>query len=321
VDIGCGIVLVKTDIDFKGREAELDRVIRQNVPFGFAIHEEVRNYDDFERMHCWTKLSAEAIRKARRSLGSLGGGNHFIEAYENGWLAIHSGSRNIGLSVAQYYQELAEAQNKNVAKLIRQEEMNKIEPAQRQSWLKQRPLVYETDLAYLTGQDRQDYLDDMNVMVRFAEANRRAMIDNIIGQMGGKVEELIQSTHNFISVCEGRYVLRKGATSARLGEILVIPLNMRDGMLVCRGKGNEDWNYSAPHGAGRLYSRSESRKRFDVGDFEKIMSGIWSSCIGPDTLDEAPFAYKDAEQIKRLIEPTAEIIRILKPIYNFKAGE
>jgi RNA-splicing ligase RtcB len=223
VDIGCGVDLVHTDIDFSSRLDELDQVIHKYVPSGFDVQLDDKNkFGAFEGMYCWKALSPESRAKALLSAGTLGGGNHFIEAYKDGWLAVHSGSRNIGLSVANYYQKVAE--------------MNDY-------------VKIDKDLKFLTGLTSATYVYDAGVMAHFAEYNRSQMLKVIVEHMKGTIGEQITSTHNYIGLDN---ILRKGAIRADKGMKLVIPLNMRDGMLVCVGKGNEDWNNSAPHGAGRI---------------------------------------------------------------------
>lgn len=317
VDIGCGVDLIQTDIDFSDRLDELDAIIRKYIPFGMDTHPEERPWD-FRRLRCWEHLDKETKTRATMALGTLGGGNHFIEAYENGWLAVHSGSRNIGYKVAQFYQDRAEKIIKKYNHKILMEEMQNIEPHQRQQWLAEHKISIQKDLCYLTGSDMEDYLHDVAIMQKFANDNRYAMLEAICKGMGGKILQHICSIHNYIDV-ENR-ILRKGAISAQKDEILVIPLNMRDGLLVCRGKGNPEWNFSAPHGAGRLYSRSKAKEVFTVDEYARQMEGIYSSCINESTLDEAPFVYKNYQEIMECIEPTVEILDRLIPIFNFKAN-
>lgn len=317
VDIGCGVDYVETNIDFSARLEELDAVIRENIPHGMNAHKTVQPYD-FSELRCWDKLKKETREYAMLSLGTLGGGNHFIEAYDNCGLAVHSGSRNIGWRVAEYYQKLAEKKcfHEHHQKLM--EEMKEIEPRLRSEWLKQKQLNIDKELCFLTGEDMQDYLHDVAIMQKFANDNRKKILDVIVSKMGGKIIEHINSTHNYIDV--ENMILRKGAISAQDSEILVIPLNMRDGLLICKGKGNPDWNFSAPHGAGRLYSRKKAKELFTVEDYAKSMQGIFTTCINEETLDEAPFAYKDYMEIMECIEPTVDIINRLVPIFNFKAN-
>ena len=318
VDIGCGVDLVKTNIDFSTRLQELDDVIRKHIPFGMATHESEQKYD-FEELYCWEYLDKDTKARAKTALGTLGGGNHFIEAYKDGWLSVHSGSRNIGYKVAAYYQDLAEKRIKEHNYKLLKEELQTIEPTQREQWLKTHKITVGKDLCYLTGIDLEHYLHDVEVMQRFANSNRLTMLKRITEAMGGRVLEHINSIHNYIDV--DNMILRKGAISAQKDQILVIPLNMRDGLLVCRGKGNPEWNYSAPHGAGRLYSRSEAKRAFTVEEYAKEMEGIFSTCINQSTIDEAPFVYKDFEEIMECIEPSVNIISRLIPIFNFKASE
>lgn len=318
VDIGCGVDLVQTNIDFEENLDVLDSVIRHYVPFGMNVHKEEQEYS-FEDLRCWKYLSEETRTKAKLSLGTLGGGNHFIEAYKCGWLSVHSGSRNIGYKVAEYYQNLAEKRIKESNAKFTKETLLTIEPKTRESWLKDNKISVDKSLCYLTGEDMKDYLHDIAIMQKFAVANRGKIIENIVKCFGGNTYGVISSTHNYIDV--ENMILRKGAISAKLGEALVIPLNMRDGLLICYGKGNPDWNCSAPHGAGRLYSRSKAKELFTVEEYQKEMDGIYSSCINSSTLDEAPFAYKDYKEIIECIEPTVKIKKRLKPIYNFKASE
>ena len=318
VDIGCGVDLVKTDIDFASRLEELDAVIRKHIPYGMAVHSKEIAFPKFSELRCWDELDKEVQERAKKAMGTLGGGNHFIEAYENGCLAVHSGSRNIGLAVAKYYQKLAEKRISEQNYRLLHEEMLKVEPSKREAWLKEHKISVATDLSYLTGQDMEDYLHDVGIMQEFANQNRFTMLNTIITNMGGKILEHIESVHNYIDI--DSMILRKGAISAKNGEILVIPLNMRDGILLCEGKGNEEWNCSAPHGAGRLYSRSKSKELFSVEDFKETMEGIFSTCIGESTIDESPFAYKDYKEIMECIEPTVTIKERLIPIFNFKAN-
>lgn len=317
VDIGCGVDLIQTDIDFSNRLDELDAVIRNYIPFGMATHLDERPWD-FHHLRCWEHLDKETKTRAMTALGTLGGGNHFIEAYENGWLAVHSGSRNIGYKVADYYQRLAEKRVKEHNYTLLKEQIKSIEPIEREKWIKEHKISINRDLCYLTGADMEDYLHDVSVMQRFANDNRLSMLCEICNAMGGKVLQHINSIHNYIDI--DNRILRKGAISAQRGQTLVIPLNMRDGLLLCRGKGNPDWNCSAPHGAGRLYSRSKAKEVFTVEEYARQMEGIYSSCINESTLDEAPFVYKDYEEIMECIEPTVEIISRLIPIFNFKAN-
>lgn len=317
VDIGCGVDLVITDIDFASRLDELDRVIRENIPFGMETHKTEKPWH-FERLRCWDKLDTDSKERAKTALGTLGGGNHFIEAYHGGLLSVHSGSRNIGYKVAAYYQKLAETRIKEQNQILLKEKIKEIPPAERQEWIAKNKVSVNRDLSYLTGQDMEDYLHDVAIMQQFANDNRFAMLSAITKAMGGTIREHINSIHNYIDT--ENMILRKGAISAKSGQLLVIPLNMRDGLLLCRGKGNADWNNSAPHGAGRLYSRSKAKEIFTVEEYAEQMQGIYSTCINESTLDEAPFAYKDYQEIMECVEPTVEIVDRFIPIFNFKAN-
>lgn len=317
VDIGCGVTLVKTDIDFEKRLEELDAVIRKNVPFGQETHKNERPWA-FHHLRCWQYLDKDTKERAMTSLGTLGGGNHFIEAYKDGWLAVHSGSRNIGWKVAAYYQKLAEKRIKEHNQRLLNEQIKTIEPQFREKWLAENKISINRDLCYLTGSDMDDYLHDIKIMQDFAFDNRFEMLFAICDNMNGSTTKQISSIHNYIDI--ENMILRKGAISAEKGQTVVIPLNMRDGILICVGKGNTDWNCSAPHGAGRLYSRSKAKELFTVEEYENQMKGIYSTCINSETLDEAPFVYKNYEEIMECIEPTVEIKERLIPIYNFKAS-
>ena len=317
VDIGCGVDLVKTDIDFGSRLTELDAAIRKYVPFGMETHDKIKPWN-FEELLCWESLDRETRMRAQTSLGTLGGGNHFIEAYSGGWLAVHSGSRNIGYKVADYYQKLAAKRIKEFNRIKVKELVMEIEPSLREKWLAENRIHVNDDLSFLTGEDMENYLHDVTVMQKFANDNRAAMLRAITSAMDGKILKHISSIHNYIDTT--KMYLRKGAISAEEGMLLVIPLNMKDGLLICRGKGNPEWNFSAPHGAGRLYSRSEAKELFTVEEYEMEMKGIFSTCINASTLDEAPFVYKDYKEIMECVEPTVEILDRLIPIFNFKAN-
>lgn len=319
VDIGCGVLMVKTNIDFASRLDELDNVIRAFVPSGFDIHAEPSEHavDIVRRLICSDWMDQSALDRAYRSLGTLGGGNHFIEAYEDGWIAIHTGSRNLGVQVCKFYQAMAKdcCDGRKITK-----DMLYVIPAHlREDFIKSHTQEkVRKDLEYLTGKSLERYLHDMHVCQHYAHWNRYYVLNEILGVMHGGYADFFESTHNYIDV--DKRILRKGAISAQAGERCIIPLNMRDGVLICRGKGNPDWNFSAPHGAGRLYSRSVAKAKFTVEQYAESMTGIYTTCVNKSTLDEAPFVYKDMEEIMRAIEPTVTIEQRLKPIYNFKAN-
>jgi tRNA-splicing ligase RtcB len=325
VDIGCGMCAVKTNWKVSAIPTDVMRKkimngIRNLIPLGMEHHEMAQDEKYLPQGH---NIESMEIVKRRQSailheIGTLGGGNHFIEAYDNGWLAVHSGSRNIGLKVAQYYQKLAEKRIREYNHDILMGQLKSVEPSKREEWLKNHKIYIEKDLCYLMGQDMDDYLHDVEIMQTFAVDNRNMILRTIVSHMGGKILGRFSSTHNYIDT--RNMILRKGAISAEEGEYLVIPLNMRDGLLICKGKGNNEWNCSAPHGAGRLYSRSKAKELFTVEEYAEEMNGIFSTCINESTLDEAPFAYKDYKEIMECVEPTVDIVERLIPIFNFKAN-
>lgn len=296
VDIGCAVHVVKLKekrIDLP----KLDSVIRNNIPCGRGIRRKTHAFARSTRIR-ETVLPCGDYMYNQRSISTLGSGNHFlaIEQDEAGdlYLLIHTGSRNAGKQLAESYQK--KAYNLLV----------KDNPDQ----------VYE--LAYVEGEWFDNYLHDMEIMQEFADLNRRAIADVILDEMHLHAVDEFTTVHNYIDI-ENK-ILRKGSVSAQAGEKLVVPLNMKDGSLICIGKGNPDWNYSSPHGAGRLYSRTDAKNNISMTDFKESMKGIFSTSVNKGTLDEAPQAYKPAEFIERAIEPTATVVEHLKPIYNFKAS-
>lgn len=329
VDIGCGMETIRikeTHIE----PQKLDKVIRAGIPSGFEIHYEPHKFAekiDLSELCCVKKVNTD---RAYRSIGTLGGGNHFIEANkdDNGniYIVVHSGSRHLGLEIANFYQEEAyksltsyskeeiEATIKGLKESGRQKE---IQAVLKDMKAKKSPVP--KPLAYVEGELFNQYLHDMSIAQRFAELNRQAMMYTIVRGMGFHVVEQFTTVHNYIDV--DNMILRKGSVSAQSGERLLIPINMRDGSLLCIGKGNEDWNYSAPHGAGRLMSRSAAKETFTVSEFKKQMEGIYTTSVNRSTLDECPMAYKGINDIVGNIEPTVTIDAIIKPIYNFKAGD
>lgn len=312
VDIACGVLcynLGKIDVDFEA----LDTFIRGNIPFGNKGRSKIASRHIMDRAYSIIKtnksleLSGQFLKQiedvckytnqddnyVKNSLGSLGGGNHFIEidedAEHNKFLTIHSGSRNFGMKLALFHQAIANKMN------------------------------HHGDLSYLEGDEAQLYVEHSKVAGTYAMLNREIMAQYILEFLKIKPVERIESVHNYIDFDHG--VIRKGSISAQEGEMVVIPWNMRDGLIIGRGKGNADWNYSAPHGAGRKMGRNVAKKTLDIEEFKETMVGIWSSCINPGTLDESPMAYKDCGVIQELLEPTVEVVNQLKPIYNFKATE
>lgn len=330
VDIGCGMETVR--IREKHLELQkLDKLIYEKIPSGFAIRSKAHRYlerIDLSQLCCARHVD---LLRAEKSIGTLGGGNHFIEVDRDGegrlYIVIHSGSRRLGLEVANYYQEegykvLNHTDDASVRELIaqmkaegRQKEIQK--ELKRLKNLKQTSVPRQ--LAYVEGPLFQDYLHDMKIVQAFAALNRQAMMDEIMKGMKLHAEEQFTTIHNYIDT--EAMILRKGAVSAKAGERLLIPINMRDGSLLCTGRGNEDWNFSAPHGAGRLMSRAAAKSSFTVSEFKKQMDGIYTTSVSKATLDECPMAYKGMEAILDNIGPTAEVEAVIRPIYNFKAGE
>ena len=332
VDIGCG--METTELAVRSLDLKLlDRTIKDLIPSGRHVRTKAHERGllfPMDRLRCKRHLDIDELRE-RRALGSLGGGNHFIEIdrAEDGrlFLVIHSGSRHLGLRVALHYQDRAiaslhakkrELRNRIIRDFKKRGETEGIQAALDASELPELRDIPD-DLAYLEGELYDDYLHDMGLMQRYAHENRRLMTDLILEAMGLEAVDRFTTIHNYIDL--DAMILRKGAVSAREGEKLLIPLNMRDGALICIGKGNPAWNYSAPHGAGRAYSRTEARKRFKLSSFEDSMAGIYTTSISRATLDEAPMAYKPSSAITDFIGDTAEIVDHIRPIYNFKAKD
>ena len=330
VDIGCGMETVHLREQHLELQ-KLDKLIRAKIPSAFSIREKAHRYFDeidLTELYCYRQINP---LRAEKSLGTLGGGNHFIEVDrddEGGlYLVIHSGSRHLGLEVAAWYQnEAYQRLNKSsksdeaalIAKLKSEGRDKEIQKAIRK--LKNtKPTSIPKPLAYAEGELFEQYIHDMRIIQRFAVLNRRAIADDILKGMGLHAQDSFTTIHNYIDT--DAMVLRKGAVSAKAGERLLIPINMRDGSLICIGRGNEDWNCSAPHGAGRLMSRSQAKQSFTVSEFKHQMDGIYTTSVGKATLDECPMAYKRMEDIVSNIGETVRIERIIRPVYNFKAGE
>ena len=334
VDIGCGMLTVelgKIDIDLP----RLDQVIHDKVPCGRNVNEgRLMRFTELQDMRCYRELND--TKAIERAIGSLGGGNHFIEIDEDEdgckYLVIHTGSRQLGKQVAEHYQKIARGLHTGWGPLWDKEEVIKREykasgrRSEIQDALKElhrsfhqtapdMPLEY----TFLSGKYTDDYLHDMRICQKYADENRKMIARLIIENYGLEPLSEFTTVHNYID--HDSNIIRKGAVSAKEGEVLLIPINMRDGSLLCRGKGNPDWNYSAPHGAGRLFSRGTAFHEFTLEEYERTMreAGIYSTTVDGSTLDECPMAYKGMKDIVDNIAPTAEIIKILKPIYNFKA--
>ncbi|HHY91091.1 MAG TPA: RtcB family protein, partial [Clostridiales bacterium] len=324
VDIGCGVEVIKIfnrRLDLR----KLDRLIHERIPCGFqirsrphAFHERI----DLNRLKCKSEVNLE---RARRSIGTLGGGNHFIEANQDGegniYIVIHSGSRHLGNEVARLYQEEA-FHSLNMLAKARSGGEKKAKEKKKSKKKKKKEEIY-TDipksLAYVSGQLFQDYIHDMKIIQQFAELNRKAMAEEIVRGLDLEIVEQFTTIHNYIDT--ENMILRKGAVSAQKGEKLLIPINMRDGSFICVGKGNPDWNFSAPHGAGRIMSRAQAKSSFTLSEFQKTMEGIYTTTANKDTIDECPLAYKPMEEIANNIADTVDILERIVPIYNFKAAE
>lgn len=330
VDIGCGMEVVQikeSHIELQ----KLDKLIREKIPSGFSIRKDAHKYSkeiNLDELCCSNYIN---LSRAENSIGTLGGGNHFIEVNKddegNIYIVVHSGSRHLGVEVANYYQNCGyKVLNKTDSQSIKSV-IKELKKAGREKdiekELKKLKNTKQTNipkhLAYVYGDLFDQYIHDMKIVQYFAILNRKAIMDEIIKGTKLHVVNQFTTVHNYIDT--DSMILRKGSVSAQKGEILIIPINMRDGSLICIGKGNEDWNFSAPHGAGRLMSRAKAKESFTVSEFKKQMSGIYTTSVNSSTLDECPMAYKDINSILENIEPTVETKMIIKPIYNFKAGE
>jgi RNA-splicing ligase RtcB len=334
VDIGCGVTCIK----LKEKRIDLpnfDSVVRKYMPSGFDIHDEAIATSNIEEMYC---AKAVDLEKAYKSLGTLGGGNHYVELDKSGdnlYLVIHTGSRHLGIEVCNYYQELAynklkekaaggsfkelsyqlidklksEGRNKEISK-----ELAKFKEEYNNTHI---PIPYE--LSYLEGEDFDAYIHDMKLVQEHASINRATIAKQLLKHAKLHEIERIDTIHNYVDV--ENMVLRKGSISAQKDELVIIPMNMRDGSLLCKGKGNLDWNCSAPHGAGRLMSRAKAKESISMTDYKHSMEGIYSTCVNRSTIDESPMAYKAMDEIMENIQDTVEIVEHITPIYNFKAGE
>lgn len=298
VDIGCGMEVIK----LANRQLELqklDKLIYNKIPSGFNVRDKEHKFNadiDLTQLKCKDRVK---LNRARRSIGTLGGGNHFIEINQdnqgNLYLVVHSGSRHLGHEVASLYQREAHKSLKSLSAAV------------------------PSSLAYVTGQLFHDYIHDTKIIQRFALLNRQAIVEEILKGMKLEAVERFTAIHNYIDT--ENMILRKGAVSAQKGEKLLIPLNMRDGSLICIGKGNAEWNYSAPHGAGRIMSRTEAKRTLTMSAYKETMEGIFTTSVNKATLDECPLAYKPVAEIVENIGDSVEILETIRPVYNFKAAE
>lgn len=330
VDIGCGMLvsnLGKKEIDLPS----LDKFIRENIPHGFNVNfsHQVNFRDEINSVIATLPKTTEFFNLG---IGSLGGGNHFIEVNRNSngeiLLVVHSGSRNFGLQIANFYQKVAinslkvggelhrTIQKEIVGKLKREGKQEEISGA-----LEELKKLFNDsipdDLCYVSGKDFDNYLHDLKIAQEYASLSRRIMADRIIKFLKLELESRFETIHNYIDLENN--ILRKGSVSAQKGEVLIIPINMRDGSILAKGKGNPDWNFSAPHGAGRLMSRGKAKENLSMEEFKNSMEGIYTTSVKQSTLDEAPMAYKPIEEILENTSDTIEILEVIKPIYNFKA--
>ena len=330
VDIGCGMYTVnlgKSALDFE----KLDEAAHY-IPSGMNVWEGRQERFDLQELRCYRSL--RDTKRLERSLGTLVGGNHFIEVDEAAdgtkYLVIHSGSRNLGKQVAELYQRLAIDLNKGketyfqqrdeiIRTLKEQGRRKEIQAALEEIYWDKKESTMPEDLCFLYGEYLADYLHDVEICQRFARRNREKMAEILLERTGITGGEAFHTIHNYIDTEE--MILRKGAIAAHAGEKVLIPINMRDGSVLAVGKGNEEWNYSAPHGAGRIMSRRTAKEQLSLEEYRETMKGVYTTSVNESTLDEAPMAYKSLEDIIDVIRDSVDIIDVMKPIYNFKASD
>lgn len=326
VDIGCGMEVAvidknKTEVNFD----QLDEVIRKHIPSGFSTRESSQFHPYSKRVDFRNVVAPFNLKRTKSSVGTLGGGNHFVELNEMDdkiVLVIHSGSRNLGKQIAEHYQNLAYNELLSLHQ-ERQGLIAELKAAGRESEIEEtlkalkRPYV-KKDLAYLQGKSFEHYMNDMKIAQHYALLNRKAMVEEITSRMRWNIAESFTTIHNYIDM--EQMILRKGAISARKDEKVIIPMNMRDGSIIAIGKGNKDWNESAPHGAGRLMSRTKAKELVSLEQFKDVMKDVWTTSVNESTLDESPMAYKPMEDIVKHTDDTIEIVQVIKPLYNFKAN-
>lgn len=329
VDIGCGMFTVKLgriDVDF----ASFDEAAHF-VPSGFNVWEGRQERFDLTRLKCYRKLNDS--RRIERSIGTLGGGNHFIEIDRandgTNYLVIHSGSRNLGVQVASYYQKLAVELSQGKEDYFRRRDeiitsykaqgrRTEIQAALKALTFEAKSSEIPEDLCWVYGEYLADYLHDIKICQEFARRNREKIAEVLLSRTGLTGGESFHTVHNYIDTDE--MILRKGAIAAHSGELVLIPINMRDGSVLARGKGNAEWNYSAPHGAGRIMSRTTARESLDLAVFRETMQGVYTTSVSEGTLDESPMAYKSLDDIVDVIGESVDMLEVMKPVYNFKAG-
>ena len=330
VDIGCGMLTInigKEDIDF----AKLDEAAHY-IPSGMQVWEGRKERFDLEVLRCYRELRDS--KRLERSLGTLGGGNHFIEVDEatdgTKYLIIHTGSRNLGKQVAEIYQRLAidlhagkeeyfQKRDEIIRTYKEQGRRKEIQAALKEIAWEKKESTMPDDLCYLYGNYFEDYLHDVEICQQFARRNREMIAEILLARTGMEGTDAFHTIHNYIDTDE--MILRKGAIAAHEGERVLIPINMRDGSVLAIGKGNPEWNFSAPHGAGRIMSRTKAKESLSLEEYKKTMSGVYTTSVNEATLDEAPMAYKRLEDIIDVIKESVDVIDVMKPIYNFKASE
>jgi len=329
VDIGCGMYTVnvgQTQIDME----KLDEAAHY-IPSGMNVWEGRQERFDLTGLRCYRSL--KDAKRLERSLGTLGGGNHFIEVDQAAdgtrYLVIHSGSRNLGKQVAEYYQRLAIDLNKGKEEYLARRDAliaeykaagrrTEIQQALKELHWNAREATIPEDLCFVYGQYLEDYLFDVEICQQFARRSREKMAEILLERTGLTAQDAFHTIHNYIDTDE--MILRKGAIAAHEGEKVLIPINMRDGSVLAVGKGNPEWNFSAPHGAGRIMSRTAAKAALDLEEYRREMSGVYTTSVNEATLDEAPMAYKSLSDIIDVIRESVDVIEVLKPIYNFKAN-
>ena len=329
VDIGCGMYTVNlgnSEIDMEQMDAAA-----HFIPSGTDVWEGRKELFNLLDLRCYREL--KDVKRLERSLGTLGGGNHFIEIDQaldgTKYLVIHSGSRNLGKQVAEHYQQLAIDLNQGkedyftkrdalIAEYKAAGRRNEIQAALKELHWKAREATIPEDLCYLYGKYLEDYLHDVEICQKFACRSRELMAEIILGRLSLTALDAFHTIHNYIDT--GEMILRKGAIAAHDGERVLIPINMRDGSVLAVGRGNPEWNYSAPHGAGRILSRTEAKETLDLEEYRREMATVYTTSVNEKTLDEAPMAYKSLSDIIDVISESVDIIEVLKPIYNYKAN-
>lgn len=332
VDISCSVSGYKLSVDSNLDCEKLDKIIRQKVPSGMSIRQHIsklvsKEFKESVYDVCQEIGDIDGYERHIKSLGTLGGGNHMIEINKDKdgylWLVIHCGSRNFGHKICMYHQDKAIEMHKDKVDMLRKEVIKTVAPKDREEFIRKNvdSVKLDPSLAYLEGDALDLYVKHMKVAQEFAKLNHKIIAEEITDAMGWVIEDSIVTNHNYIEFLGDRdMIIRKGAVSAKLGERLIVPMNMQAGSLILLGKGNDEWNCSAPHGAGRILSRSKAKDILSLGEFKDKMKDVWTSCVSQGTLDESPMAYKNPQIIIDSIQETADIIDVIIPLYNFKAN-